>query len=37
VRDVMVGGHWLVREGRHRARETIEAAYLRACRELQSG
>ncbi len=36
VREVMVGGRWLVREGRHRARETVEAAYLRACRELQS-
>lgn len=36
VREVMVAGRWLVREGRHRAREAVEAAYLQACRELQS-
>lgn len=28
VRDVMVGGRWVVREGRHPAREEIAARYL---------
>jgi formimidoylglutamate deiminase len=37
VREVMVGGRWQVREGRHRAREGVERAYLQVCRELQSG
>lgn len=30
VRDVMVGGKWVVREGRHRAEERIAAAFRRA-------
>jgi formimidoylglutamate deiminase len=30
VRDVMVGGRWLVREGRHLRRDEIAAAYRRA-------
>jgi formimidoylglutamate deiminase len=30
VRDVMVGGKWVVREGHHRAEEKISAAYRRA-------
>ncbi len=30
VRDVMVGGKWVVREGRHRAEKPIGAAFRRA-------
>ena len=29
VRDVMIGGRWVVREGRHAAQERIEAAFRR--------
>jgi formimidoylglutamate deiminase len=29
VRDVMVGGRWRVREGRHHDRERIATAYRR--------
>lgn len=32
VREVMVGGRWVVNEGRHRARERIEARFIEACR-----
>jgi formimidoylglutamate deiminase len=30
VRDVMVGGRWLVRDGRHPDRERIAGRYRRA-------
>lgn len=34
VRDVLVAGEWRVRDGRHVARERIEAGYRAALREL---
>ena len=34
VRDVMVGGRWLVRDGRHLRRDEIAAAYRAALRRL---
>jgi formimidoylglutamate deiminase len=34
VRDVMVGGAWVVREGRHRAQQTIAARFSRTMRRL---
>jgi formimidoylglutamate deiminase len=34
VRDVMVGGRWLVREGRHLRRDAIAEAYRTAVRRL---
>ena len=34
VRDVMVGGTWVVRDGRHRAQQTIAAAFARTMRRL---
>lgn len=37
VRDVMVGGAWVVREGRHRDAEAVQAAYTAAARKLLQG
>lgn len=34
VRDVMVGGRWRVREGRHEAREAVRAGFERAMARL---
>ncbi|MEO6991901.1 MAG: formimidoylglutamate deiminase [Candidatus Baltobacteraceae bacterium] len=34
VRDVVVGGRWVIREGHHRAEEAIELAYRHTLREL---
>jgi formimidoylglutamate deiminase len=34
VRDVMVGGRWLVQEGRHFAETAIAAGYRRAIAKL---
>jgi formimidoylglutamate deiminase len=34
IRDVMVGGRWMVRDGRHEAREAIGSAYSGALRRL---
>ena len=34
VRDVMVGGQWVVTDGRHREEEAVQAAYLAAVRAL---
>lgn len=36
VREVMVGGRWVVSEGRHRARERIEARFIEVCRRMGS-
>jgi formimidoylglutamate deiminase len=36
VRDVMVGGAWLVRNGRHRSQDAIAAAFSRAMRRLSA-
>ena len=36
VRDVMVGGRWVVREGHHAEEERITAAYRRVAAELAS-
>jgi formimidoylglutamate deiminase len=37
VRDVMVGGDWVVRQGRHGRRDEIRAAYARAIAALTAG
>jgi len=37
VRDVMVGGHWVVREGFHRSEGAIRAAYAAALGRLLAG
>lgn len=37
TRDVMVGGHWLVQDGRHFAEEPIAAGYCRAIAALTKG
>ena len=34
VRDVMVGGAWVVRDGQHRAQRSIAAAFARTMRRL---
>jgi len=34
VRDVMVGGRWQVREGRHPQEAEASAAYARTVKEL---
>ena len=34
--DVMVGGRWQVRQGRHRARDTVESAFARAMARLRA-
>jgi formimidoylglutamate deiminase len=34
IRDVMVGGRWVVREGKHEGREAIEREYVRVLRRL---
>ena len=34
VRDVMVAGTWVVRDGRHRAQQPIAAAFARTMRRL---
>jgi len=34
VRDVMVAGHWVVRDGRHHGADRIAAGYRRAMRRL---
>ena len=34
VRDVMVGGHWQVRQGRHALEESASADYVKALKEL---
>lgn len=34
VRDVMVGGAWVVRDGRHRAQQPVGAAFARTMRRL---
>jgi formimidoylglutamate deiminase len=34
VRDVMVAGQWVVRDGQHRAQEAIAAAFARSMRRL---
>ena len=34
VQDVMVGGRWLVRDGRHRARAEVAGRYRAALRRL---
>jgi formimidoylglutamate deiminase len=34
VRDVMVSGRWVVRDGRHHAQEAILAAYARVAERL---
>ena len=34
VRQVMVGGEWLVSDGRHRARELVQRRYVETCRGL---
>jgi len=36
VRDVLAGGHWAVRGGRHHAQEAIARRYVTAVRELRS-
>ena len=36
VRDVMVGGRWLVQEGRHFAETAVAAGYKRAMQKLLS-
>ena len=36
VRDVMVGGHWVVREGRHAQEDRVFAAYRRVLAALTS-
>ena len=36
VRDVMVGGAWVVREGRHRDAEAVQAVYSSTVRKLLS-
>ncbi len=36
VRDVMIGGRWVVRDGRHAEEERITAAYRRVAAELAS-
>jgi formimidoylglutamate deiminase len=36
VRDVMVAGTWVVRDGRHRAQQAIAAAFARVMRRLAS-
>jgi hypothetical protein len=36
VRDVMVGGRWVIRDGRHALEEGIAARYAGALRELKS-
>jgi formimidoylglutamate deiminase len=37
VRDVMVAGQWVVRDGRHRAQEAIAAQFGRVMRRLRNG
>ncbi|MCY3611635.1 MAG: formimidoylglutamate deiminase [Gemmatimonadetes bacterium] len=37
VRDVMVGGEWVVRDGRHPREEAVGRAYARAARRLTAG
>jgi len=37
VRDVMVGGQWVVQEGRHKAEESVQAAYVAAVKVLLGG
>jgi len=37
VRDVMVGGRWVVTGGRHAQREPIKEAFARALAELEGG
>jgi formimidoylglutamate deiminase len=34
VRDVMVGGQWVVREGRHKAEEAVQTDYAAALQQL---
>ncbi|HEY9537875.1 MAG TPA: formimidoylglutamate deiminase, partial [Kiloniellaceae bacterium] len=34
VRDVMVGGQWVVQEGRHRDAERVQAAYTGTVKQL---
>ncbi|MPZ09333.1 MAG: formimidoylglutamate deiminase [Kiloniellaceae bacterium] len=36
VRDVMVGGQWVVQEGRHKDEERVQAAYVSAVKQLLS-
>jgi formimidoylglutamate deiminase len=36
VRDVLVGGRWQVRGGRHRDQDGIAQRYIAAVRELRS-
>ena len=37
VRDVLVGGQWVVRAGRHRAQDAIAQRYKRVLAELRAG
>ena len=37
VRDVMVGGAWVVEDGRHRGQKEIESAYRAVARRLAAG